>query len=162
LSLVNNQLDELIVQKLSLTHAKPLEMNDWKEMLDVIRNPSHEVTVAVVGKYVRHHDAYKSVYEALIHGGIANRSRVIIKKIEAEKVEQEGAEKTLSGVDALLVPGGFDQRGVNGKIEAIRYARESGLPFFGICLGLQCATIEFARSVLGLADANSTEFTRKV
>jgi CTP synthase len=162
LSLVNNQLDELIVQKLSLTHAKPLEMNDWKEMLDVIRNPTHEVTVAVVGKYVRHHDAYKSVYEALIHGGIANRSRVIIKKIEAEKVEQEGAEKTLSGVDALLVPGGFDQRGVNGKIEAIRYARESGLPFFGICLGLQCATIEFARSVLGLADANSTEFTRKV
>ena len=161
LSLVNNQLDELIVQKLSLAHARPLEMNDWKEMLDVIRNPSHEVTVAVVGKYVRHHDAYKSVYEALIHGGIANRSRVIIKKIEAEKVEQEGAEKTLSGVDALLVPGGFDQRGVNGKIEAIRYARESGLPFFGICLGLQCATIEFARNVLGLADANSTEFTKK-
>jgi CTP synthase len=161
LSLVNNKLDELIVEKLNLTAAKPLDMTDWKRMLDTIRSPKHEVTIAVVGKYVKHHDAYKSVYESLLHGGIAQESKVIIKKVEAEKIEQEGAEKILSGVDGLLVPGGFDRRGVNGKVAAIKYARENKLPFFGICLGLQCATIEFARNVLGLTDANSTEFNKQ-
>jgi CTP synthase len=161
LSLVNNKLDDLIVEKLSLTTAHPLDIADWRQMVETCKSPSHEVTVAVVGKYVKHHDAYKSVYESLIHAGIANKARVHIKKIESEKVEQEGAEKTLSGADAILVPGGFDKRGINGKIEAIRFAREYNIPFFGICLGLQCATIEFARNVLGRKDANSTEFNPK-
>ena len=158
LSLVNNKLDDLITEKLSLAHAKPLEIDDWRMMVESMRNWDRDVNVAVVGKYVKHHDAYKSVYEALVHAGIANRCRVNIRKVEAEKVEQEGAEKSLAGADALLVPGGFDRRGVVGKLDAIRFAREKGIPFFGICLGLQCAAIEFARNVMGLSEANSTEF----
>jgi len=158
LSLVNNKLDDLVVEKLNLTKAGPLRMDDWREMIAGMRAWDRDVNVAVVGKYVKHHDAYKSVYESLIHAGIANHCRVHIRKVEAEKVEQEGAEKALSGIDALLVPGGFDKRGVFGKLDAIRYARERNIPFFGICLGLQCAAIEFARNVLGLPDANSTEF----
>jgi CTP synthase len=158
LSLVNNQLDDLIIEKLNLTHAKPQQIDDWREMVESMRAWDRDVNVAVVGKYVKHHDAYKSVYEALVHAGIANRCRVNIRKVEAEKVEQEGAEKALAGADAVLVPGGFDRRGITGKLDAIRHVRERGIPFFGICLGLQCATIEFARNVLGLAEANSTEF----
>ncbi|HEX3146784.1 MAG TPA: CTP synthase, partial [Gemmataceae bacterium] len=158
LSLVNNKLDDLVVEKLSLTKAHKLEIDDWRHMVESMRTWDREVNVTVVGKYVKHHDAYKSVYEALIHAGIANRCRVNIKKVEAEKVEQEGAEKALAGADALLVPGGFDKRGILGKLDAIRYARERGIPFFGICLGLQVAAIEFARNVLGLTECNSTEF----
>ncbi|HYV35750.1 MAG TPA: CTP synthase [Gemmataceae bacterium] len=157
LSLVDNKLDELIVEKLSLK-AKPLEINDWRTLLQRIKNPAHEVTIAVVGKYIKHNDAYKSVYEALDHAGISLHSRLSVRKIEAEEIEREGAEKVLSGIDGLLIPGGFDYRGSLGKIEAIRYARERGVPFFGICLGLQCAVIEYARNVVGLKDANSTEF----
>ena len=159
LSLVNNKLDDLVVEKLSLT-AKPLYIDDWRAMVESMRSPDRDVNVAVVGKYVKHHDAYKSVYEALVHAGIANRCRVNIRKIEAEKVEQEGADKLLGAVDALLVPGGFDKRGILGKLDAIRFAREKGLPFFGICLGLQCAAIVFARGVMGRADANSMEFNQ--
>jgi CTP synthase len=107
---------------------------------------------------VKHRDAYKSVYEALDHAGIANQTKVRVLRIDSEKLATDGAAKALGGVDGLLVPGGFDKRGIEGKIAAIRFARETGLPFFGICLGLQCATIEFARTVVGLADANSTEF----
>src|SRR5205807_7738574 len=111
-----------------------------------------------VGKYVKHRDAYKSVYEALDHAGIFHASKVRVQRFDSEKLEQDGgAAKALPGVDGLLVPGGFDKRGIEGKVAAIRFARETGLPFFGICLGLQCATIEFARNVVGLADANSTE-----
>jgi CTP synthase len=159
LSLVENHLDELIVEKLNLK-AKPLEISDWRAMLQRVKNPAHEVTIAVVGKYIKHNDAYKSVYEALDHAGISLQSRVLVRKIEAEEIEREGAERVLSGMDGILVPGGFDYRGSSGKIEAIRYARERGIPFFGICLGLQCAVIEFARNVVGLKDANSTEFDR--
>jgi CTP synthase len=158
LSLVNNKLDSLIIEKFNLTHAKALQIDDWREMVESMRTWDRDVNVAVVGKYVKHHDAYKSVYESLIHAGIANRCRVNIRKVEAEKVEQEGAEKALAGADAILVPGGFDKRGVLGKLEAIRFARERKIPFFGICLGLQCAAIEFARNVLSLEEANSTEF----
>jgi CTP synthase len=124
-------------------------------------NPAHEVTIAVVGKYIKHHDAYKSVYEALDHAGIALSSRVVVRRVESEEIEREGAERVLSGVDGLLVPGGFGYRGIPGKIEAIRYARERQLPFFGICLGLQCAVIEFARNVVKLPDANTTEIDPK-
>jgi CTP synthase len=155
-SLVENRLDDLIVEKLGL-RAAPLDIRDWHAMLQRVFNPSHEVTVAVVGKYIKYQDAYKSVYEALDHAGIALSSRVVIRRVESEEVEREGAERVLSGVDGILVPGGFGYRGVGGKVEAIRYARERGVPFFGICLGLQCAVIEFARNVVGLGDANTTE-----
>ncbi len=157
LSLVNNGLDELIVKRLGL-RAKPLEIDDWRELVERVRRPTSEATIAVVGKYVKHRDAYKSVYESLDHAGIANRARVVVRRIEAEEVSREGAETLLAGVDGVLIPGGFGMRGIEGKIEAIRFARMRGVPFFGICLGMQCAAIEFARDVLGHEDANSTEF----
>jgi CTP synthase len=156
LSLVDNGLDELIVEKLNLK-AKPLEIGDWRQMLQRIKNPAHEVTIAVVGKYIKHRDAYKSVYEALDHAGIALHTRVLVRRVEAEEVEREGAERALSGVDGVLVPGGFGFRGITGKVEAIHFARSRQIPFFGICLGLQCGVVEFARNVLGLTDANTTE-----
>lgn len=157
LSLVNNGLDDLLVKRLGLK-AAPLEINDWRDLVDRVRHPNHEVRIAVVGKYMKHRDAYKSVYESLDHAGIANRTRVIVQRVEAEEVSDQGAAAILSGVDGILVPGGFGMRGIEGKIEAIRFARTKGIPFFGICLGMQCAVVEFARSVLGLEDANSTEF----
>lgn len=160
LSLADNKLDELIVTKLGLAGAKPLDITGWRSMLERMRHPAHEVTIGFVGKYVKHRDAYKSVYESLDHAGIANHAKVRVVKIESDKLASEGAAQALAAVDGLLVPGGFDKRGVEGKIDAIRYARETGLPFFGICLGLQCATIEFARHAAGLGGANSTEFDR--
>jgi CTP synthase len=158
LSLADNKLDEIIVERLNLTNIKPLVMDDWRDMIERIRHPKSEVNIAVVGKYARHHDAYKSVYESLYHAGIAHNDKVNIRKIQTEQVEKEGAERVLSGVDGILVPGGYDKRGIAGKLEAIRFAREREIPFFGICLGLQCAVIEFARGVAGLPDADSTEF----
>jgi CTP synthase len=160
LSLADNKLDALIVERLSLTQAKPLDMSDWRAMLDRMRTPAHEVTIAFVGKYVKHRDAYKSVYESLDHAGIANHAKVRVVRIESDKLASEGAAQALANVDGLLVPGGFDKRGIEGKIDAIRFARENGMPFFGICLGLQCATIEFARHVAKLEGANSTEFDK--
>ncbi len=159
LSLNQNGLDDQIVRRLNLK-AGPLDISDWREMVDRIVHPSTEVTIAVVGKYMKHRDAYKSVYESLDHAGIANRARVIVRRIEAEEIGRDGAAGALAGVDGLLVPGGFGMRGIEGKIEAIRHARVKRIPFFGICLGMQCAAIEFARSVLKLEDANSTEFSQ--
>jgi CTP synthase len=159
LSLVANGLDDILVKRLGLK-AGPLDIADWRELVDRIRHPDHEVRIAIVGKYMRHRDAYKSVYESLDHAGIANRARVIVQRVEAEEVTGKGVENILAGVNGVLVPGGFGMRGIEGKIEAIRYARTRRIPFFGICLGMQCASIEFARSVLGLDDANSTEFDR--
>src|SRR6516225_9655837 len=156
LSLVESKLDDLIVEKLGLK-AKSLDIGDWRAMLQRVLNPKQEVTIAVVGKYVKLQDAYKSVYEALDHAGISLQTRVLVRKIESEDIEREGAERMLSGVDGVLVPGGFGYRGIPVKIEAVRYARERGVPFFGICLGLQCAVIEFARNVVGLEGANTTE-----
>lgn len=159
LSLVKNKLDEIIVDKLNLT-ARALDVSDWEAMLDRIRRPSREVTIAVVGKYIKHHDAYKSVYEALLHAAIACDARLQVRKVLSEDLESSDVAAALTGCDGILVPGGFGRRGIPGKIEAVRYARERRVPFFGICLGLQCAVIEFARNVLGLADAHSTEFDR--
>lgn len=156
LSLLNNRLDDLIVEKLNLK-AKPIEIDDWRNLLQRIMHPAHEVTIAVVGKYIKHQDAYKSIYESLDHAGIALSSRVLVRRVDSEEIEREGPEPLLGGVDGILVPGGFGYRGINGKIEAIRYARERSVPFFGICLGLQCAVIEFARNVVKLDDANTTE-----
>jgi len=157
LSLVNNGLDELIVKRLGLK-AVSLDIADWRSLVDRVKKPQHEVTIAVVGKYIKHRDAYKSVYESLDHAGIAHWSRVIVRRVEAEEISSKGAESVLGGVDGILIPGGFGMRGIEGKIEAIRFARSNDIPFFGICLGMQCAVIEFARDVLGLEDANSTEF----
>jgi CTP synthase len=157
LSLVNNGLDDLIVKRLGLK-ANPLNIDDWRELVERIKKPKYEVTIAIVGKYMKHRDAYKSVYESLDHAGIANHARVLVRRVEAEDVGRMGAENILAGVDGVLVPGGFGMRGIEGKIEAIGYARKKNIPFFGICLGMQCAAIEFARTELGLADANSTEF----
>lgn len=155
--LVENNLDQLIVQKLGLK-AGPLDLDDWNEMLRRIRHPEHEVTIAVVGKYIEHKDAYKSIYESLDHAGIHHSAKVIVKRIEAEELFEEGPESLLAGVDGILIPGGFGMRGVEGKIEAIRFSRQYEIPFFGICLGMQCAVIEYARNVLGYEGANSTEF----
>src|SRR5437899_2208643 len=132
LSLVDHGLDELIVEKLNLK-AKPLEIGDWRQLLQRIKNPAHEVNIAVVGKYIKHHDAYKSVYEALDHAGIALNSRVVVRKVEAEELEREGVDRVLSGIDGILVPGGFGHRGIEGKIEAVRYARDRKVPYFGLC-----------------------------
>jgi CTP synthase len=159
LSLVENDLDGLIVEKLNLK-AKPLDIADWRALLQRIMKPACEVTIAVVGKYTTHHDAYKSVYESLDHAGIALTARVLVRKVAAEEVEREGAERVLSGMDGILVPGGFGERGIAGKIDAVRFARERQVPFLGICLGLQCAAIEYARNVVGLEDANTTEIDR--
>ena len=157
LSLVDNGLDEILVKRLNLT-AAPLRIDDWRDLLDKVRHPTGEVRIAVVGKYMKHRDAYKSVYESLDHAGIFHRARVRVLYVEAEEVGARGADAVLADADGILVPGGFGMRGVEGKIEAIRYARTRKVPYFGICLGLQCAAVEFARSVLGLDDANSTEF----
>ncbi len=157
LGLVEHGLDNLILQKLSL-QAPPSEMDDWEELVHRIRHPEHEVTIAVCGKYIEHRDAYKSIYEALDHAGFSESTRVIVKRIEAEELERNDPATVLAGIDGLLVPGGFGMRGVEGKIQAARYAREHAIPYFGICLGMQIAVVEFARHVLGYTDANSTEF----
>jgi CTP synthase len=159
MSLVEHGLDELIVRKLSLK-AGELRLDKWRDLLHRLRNPKHEITIAVVGKYAEHRDAYKSIYESLDHAGIANRAQVRIQRIHSEAVEREGPERLLAGVDGVLVPGGFGERGIEGKVEAIRFARQRGIPFFGICLGMQCAVAEFARNVVGLERANSTEFDK--
>ena len=159
LSLQSNRIDEIVLRRFGL-QAGPADLEEWHEILHRLRNPEHEVSIALVGKYAGHRDAYKSIYEAIDHGGIAHKTQVRVQPIKSEDIEREGAERLLAGFDALIVPGGFGERGVEGKVEAIRFARERGLPFLGICLGMQCAVIDFARNVAGLADAHSTEFDR--
>jgi CTP synthase len=127
-------------------------------MVERVKNPRHEVTIAIVGKYVNLVDSYKSLSEALTHGGIANDSRVHLRYVDSEKAERDGFGHLLTGADGILVPGGFGQRGIEGMIKAIEHARVNGIPFFGICLGMQMAVVEFARNVCGLERANSTEF----
>jgi len=159
LSLVDHGLDKLIVNKLNLPKG-PVDLSAWHEILHRLRNPTAEISIAVVGKYAEHKDAYKSIYESIDHAGIANSAQVRIGRIQSEDIQREGPERLLAGYDGILVPGGFGERGVEGKVQAIRWAREKGIPFFGICLGMQCAVIEFARNVAGLEGANSTEFDK--
>jgi CTP synthase len=159
LSLVDNGLDELIVKRLHL-QADILDLDDWRDLLHRLRNPERELSIAVVGKYAEHFDAYKSIYEALDHAGVHHGAQVRIGRIHSEAVEREGPERLLSGFDGILVPGGFGERGIEGKVDAIRFARERSIPFLGICLGMQCAVIEFARHVAGLEGAHSTEFNK--
>ena len=157
LRLEEEGLGEIVTRRLGLPAREP-DLRQWRQMVEHIKHPEGQVRIAVVGKYVDLTDAYMSVAEALIHGGIAHRLGVDIRWVHSEAVEEQGAEALLAGVDGILVPGGFGYRGVEGKIAAVRYARERGVPFLGICLGLQCAVIEFARNVLGLQGAHSTEF----
>lgn len=158
LDLARQTLDVYLLEMLQL-HVKPLDLADWRKMLAAHIAPRcGAVDIALVGKYIGLRDAYKSVYEALQHAAVANNAGVNIRMIESEDIEQKGAAALLEGVRGILVPGGFGDRGIQGKIMAIQYAREKRIPFFGICLGMQCAVIEFARHVCGLAGANSTEF----
>jgi CTP synthase len=150
-------LDERIVEKLNIWTGAP-NLKKWEHVAHVLKNPGESVRIAVVGKYMSLKESYKSLLEALVHGGIANEVKVDLDCIEAEKIEQEGVDAVLDEVDGLLIPGGFGDRGSEGKIAAIRYARENRIPFFGICLGMQMAVVEFARNVCGLEGANSSEF----
>jgi CTP synthase len=150
-------LDERIVEKLNIWTGAP-HLERWQKVVDVLKNPKDSVRIAVVGKYMSLKESYKSLLEALVHGGIANGVSVELDCIEAEQIEQEAADILLKNVDGVLIPGGFGDRGSEGKIAAIRYARENGIPFFGICLGMQMAVVEFARNVCGLERADSTEF----
>lgn len=152
-------LDKIVLEKLSLP-LSPAKMDDWARMVYKIKNPERKIKIAVVGKYVELPDAYISVVEALHHAGIANSAAVSVKFVNAEKIESPeiDLEESFSGCKGILVPGGFGDRGIEGKIRAITFARTKNIPFLGLCLGMQCAVIEFARNVCNFADANSTEF----
>ncbi|HKZ46049.1 MAG TPA: CTP synthase [Thermodesulfobacteriota bacterium] len=153
----NEGLDEKIVKLLNIWTGAP-KLKQWEEILKKIHSPKHEVTIGIVGKYINLQDSYKSLHEALVHGGFANNAGVNLLYIDSEEVEKTGPAVMLKGIDAILVPGGFGSRGIEGKISAIQYAREKNIPFFGICLGMQVAAIEIARNLCGLKDANSSEF----
>ncbi|MGB7326294.1 MAG: CTP synthase [Rubripirellula sp.] len=160
LSLVENKLDELVINKLGLASAKPLDISPWTDLLHRLRNPRHEISIAVVGKYAEHKDAYKSIYESIDHAGMHHQSQVRIGRIQSADIEREGCERLLSGYDGILVPGGFGERGIEGKVQAVKFARERGIPFFGICLGMQCAVIDYGRNVMNLEAAHSSEFDK--
>ena len=158
LYLHEEKLDDIVCDRLGLPKKKP-DLKAWQEFVWHVIDPSHETKIAVVGKYIELQDAYKSIYEALTHAGAANDCRVIVERIDAEDLEHiDDLEEKLDGIDGLLIPGGFGDRGTEGKINAANFARTRGIPYFGICLGMQIATIEFARNVANLEEANSTEF----
>ncbi len=157
--LAKQGLDKAILKQLGLP-VNNLDIRPWENLVETVINNEdfEEVEIAVVGKYTSLKDAYKSIYEAIDHAGIANKAHVKVRQVEAEDIEEKGAEAILGGVSAVLVPGGFGDRGVEGKITSIQYARENSIPFFGICLGMQCTVIEYARNVAGMEKANSVEF----
>lgn len=157
LALYDHSLDQIVCDKLGLVCDRP-DLYEWQQVLDALYNSQDQVTIAMVGKYLELKDAYKSLSEALVHAGIHNRVRVNVKQVDAELLEQEGEQQHLQGVDAILVPGGFGQRGIEGKILAAQFARTHRIPYLGICLGMQVAVIEYARHCANLQDANSTEF----
>ena len=157
LMLQRERMDELVCKYLHL-NASQAEMSHWQDIIRKLVAPQHRVRIGVVGKYIELQDAYKSVYEAIMHGGVANDCGVEIEKIESEEIEKFGAEKVLKGLGGVLVPGGFGERGIEGKVQAARYCREHKLPYLGLCLGMQIACIEYARNVVKLDKAHSTEF----
>ena len=157
LALQREGMDDLVVDLFGMKRPMP-DKNPWTDIVHRIHNPRHEVTIGVVGKYIELQDAYKSVYESITHAGIANHCRINTRRIDAEDLEARGGLKLLEGLDGILVPGGFGDRGTEGKIAAAKYARENNVPYYGLCLGLQIAVIEFCRNVLKLKGANSTEF----
>lgn len=150
-------LDKRVIEKLKL-NAGEADLDRWKGFVEAVRNPSTQITVALVGKYVEHHDAYKSIVEALIHGGAVNDCEVNIRWIQSDDLTTENVDEKLKGVSGVLVAPGFGGRGIDGKLAAANYSRKNGIPYFGICLGMQCAVIEFARNVCGWETASSTEF----
>ena len=153
-------LDQIVVERLHLPVTGEADLSEWEAVVDASVHPVDEVTIAVVGKYIDHQDAYKSLAEALKHGGIRQRTKVKLKWLESQDVEREGGD-ALAGVDGILVPGGFGDRGFEGKVLTARHAREQGIPYFGICYGMQAAVVDYARHVLGMADANSSENDRQ-
>jgi CTP synthase len=161
IELAKQNVDVKILHRLKLDENK-LDIADWQKMVDQLIKPANgQIEIAVVGKYISLMDSYKSIYEALTHGGIANNIMVNIRMIESEDVEEKGCEEVLKGVDGILVPGGFGDRGIEGKIKAAQYALLNNIPYFGICLGMQCAVMAYARSRCGLEGANSIEFDQK-
>ncbi|MEA3297640.1 MAG: CTP synthase [candidate division Zixibacteria bacterium] len=155
----SQDLDNLICKRFGWDAPDP-ELDEWSAMVNKIRNPRHRIKIGICGKYVNLKDAYKSIIEAFVHAGVYSEAEVDLIWVSSEDIKQHGAEKLLHDIDGLLIPGGFGERGVEGKIESIRYVRENDIPFLGICLGMQCAVIEFARNVCGLQDAHSYEFYR--
>ncbi|MBI3238010.1 MAG: CTP synthase, partial [Flavobacteriia bacterium] len=153
----SEELDKVVLEKLGLPSRSTPDLTKWKSFLTRLKEPKQEVTIGLVGKYVELKDAYKSISESFIHGGVANESRVVVKWIHSESLTKDNIKAELAELDGILVAPGFGSRGISGKIEAVRYARENLVPFFGICLGMQCAVIEFARHVLGYDDAHTTE-----
>lgn len=154
------KLDERVLTKFKLPYKKEPKIDKWKEFLGRLKNPTDSVNIGLIGKYVELQDAYKSIAEAFIHAGAANECKVNVRWIHAEELDGANVEKALSGLEGILVAPGFGERGIEGKIYAVQYARENKIPFFGICLGMQCAVIEFARNVLGKKKANSTEMSK--
>jgi len=157
LNMLKEQLDKTVLAKLKLSNKNEPDLDSWKAFLGKLKNPTNEVNIGLVGKYVELPDAYKSIVESFIHAGASNECKVKLKYIAAESVNDENVQDKLKEMDGVLVAPGFGERGLEGKLAAIKYIRENNIPFFGICLGMQCSVIEFGRNVLGLKDANSTE-----
>ena len=157
-TLHDEDLDDRILEKLGIWAAAP-QLEAWEDMVERAKNPAREIQIGIVGKYVHLGDTYKSLNEALAHGGFHNECKVNLKFLDSETIESENIDEMLGELDAILVPGGFGERGIEGKILAVNYARTNDVPFFGICLGMQVAVIEYARNMLSLADANSREFS---
>jgi CTP synthase len=157
LLMLKEQLDKTVLSKLKLTNKNEPDLENWKDFLGRLKNPTAEINIGLVGKYVELPDAYKSITEAFIHAGAKNECKVRVKSIHSENISPQNVAEKLKGLDGVLVAPGFGSRGIEGKIEAIKYVREHKIPFFGICLGMQCAVIEYARNVLGLKDAHSIE-----
>ncbi len=159
--MLEEKLDVEVLKKINMPTNQYVDISQWRDFLKRLKNPADQVTIGLVGKYVELKDAYKSIHEAFIHGGVANNCAVNIKSLHSESFTRQNAADLLSDVDGVLVAPGFGARGIEGKIEAIRYVREKNIPFFGICLGMQCAVIEFGRNVVGLKAAHSTEMNPK-
>jgi len=157
IAMLREKLDLIVLKKLNITHYNEPELTKWKEFLDKVKHPANKVTIGLIGKYIELQDAYKSILESFIHAGAMNDCKVQVVNVHSEYIDEENVNEKLAGLDGLLVAPGFGFRGVEGKIVAVKYARENNLPFFGICLGMQMAAIEFARNVLGIQDADSTE-----
>lgn len=161
LKMSEEKLDETVLEKFNLPLKQKPELSAWKDFLNVLKNPDSEINIGLVGKYVELHDAYKSIAEALLHAGVANKVKVNIKWIHSEPIKADNVADLLKDLDGVLVAPGFGHRGIEGKLEAIRYVRENNIPFLGICLGMQCAVIEYARNVLNLEGAHSSEMSRR-
>jgi CTP synthase len=159
LVLFKEKFDLTVLERLHLPDKK-INIDNWEKFVESVKNPEEKVEIALCGKYIDHMDAYKSIMESFIHAGAENKCKVVVRPISAEALETESVEKLLDGVNGILVPGGFGERGIEGKIKAVQYARENDIPFLGICLGLQCAVIEFARNVCGIKNAHSSEFKK--